>query len=461
MYGLSPLRKEDVLKEEDLSIRVFETNVRVYAVFFPAPKTPILSGYWTNAGVGVCSRLAEDAMQHVDSLREITDDSPAPKTPNSPAYRLIKERIAGLLERAPVGPPRAAKVSPEDIYLFSTGMTSIYSVHQYLLKHFNGSTVLFGFAFHSTIHVFQDWDGPGFKFLGNGDASDIDALEVYLEAEKAAGRKVQALWAEFPSNPLLATPDLPRLRALATKYDFVLIIDDTIGSFCNVDVLSVADILISSLTKSFSGYADVMGASAVLSPTSPKYTELESLFKELYSNDYYYRDAETMVHNSRDYLARSQILNTNAAALTTYLHNHSLAHTSPITKVFYPPLLPSFPLYTPYQRTATPDFTPGYGCLFSVELKSVRAFRAFYDNLDLHMGPHLGAHRTIGLPYTKALYGKKDLEEVGKYGLRETQIRISAGLEETGELVEVFRRALEAAERVGAQEEDVGMVNGR
>ena len=68
----------------------------------------------------------------------------------------------------------------------------------------------------------------------------------------------QAIWCECPSNPLLWTPDLQKIRRLADQYDMAVIVDDTIGSSANVDVLSAADVVVTSLTKSFSGFADVM-----------------------------------------------------------------------------------------------------------------------------------------------------------------------------------------------------------
>ena len=67
------------------------------------------------------------------------------------------------------------------------------------------------------------------------------------------------LTTEIPSNPLLRTADLPRLRKLADKYDFLLMVDETIGNFVNVEVLPYADIVVSSLSKIFSGDANVMG----------------------------------------------------------------------------------------------------------------------------------------------------------------------------------------------------------
>jgi len=39
----------------------------------------------------------------------------------------------------------------------------------------------------------------------------------------------------------------------------MLVVDETVGNFVNVDVLPFADIVVSSLTKVFSGASNVMG----------------------------------------------------------------------------------------------------------------------------------------------------------------------------------------------------------
>jgi cystathionine gamma-synthase len=349
-----------------------------------------------------------------------------------------------LTLQAPAGPLRKAKVSPDDVYLFQTGMSSIYSVHQYLLSVYNAKSVLFGYAFHSTPHVLEDF-GPGFKFLGVGSPEELIELETYLKEEAKGGNKIQAVYTEFPSNPNLSTPDLTQLRKLADRYEFLLIVDDTIGSFCNIDVLGTADIVLTSLTKSFSGYADLMAASAVLNPSSGRYSELKALFGKLYSNQFYNRDAEALEKNSRDYMARSAVLNNNALKLVEYLQVLAEDPNSSVKKVYYPTTLPSRSNYEACMRQPTADFTPGYGCLFSFEFDTIEATEEFYDNLNLHKGPHLGAHLTLVLPYVKALYGK-ELDKVAQYGLDERQIRVAVGLEETDVLFEEFSRAVKAAD---------------
>lgn len=95
-------------------------------------------------------------------------------------------------------------------------------------------------------------------FFGNGLDSDIDALEAALEKDTAL-----ALFTEFPSNPLLRSANLPRLRQVADKHDFLIVVDETLGNFVNVEVLPYVDIVVSSLSKIFSGDANVMGGRCV------------------------------------------------------------------------------------------------------------------------------------------------------------------------------------------------------
>jgi cystathionine gamma-synthase len=113
---------------------------------------------------------------------------------------------------------------------------------------------LFSFPYTDTLKILQKF-GPGCIFYGLGEEKDIDALQANLES----GERYLALFCECPSNPLLKTPNLRRLRALADQYDFLIIVDETIGNFANICVLEHADIVVSSLTKVFSGDSNVMG----------------------------------------------------------------------------------------------------------------------------------------------------------------------------------------------------------
>jgi cystathionine gamma-synthase len=112
----------------------------------------------------------------------------------------------------------------------------------------------FRFPYTDTLKILQKW-GAGCHFFGLGEEESIDELEAILES----GERILSLFCELPSNPLLKSPNVKRLRQLADKYNFLIVIDETIGNFCNVSVLEWADMVVSSLTKVFSGDANVMG----------------------------------------------------------------------------------------------------------------------------------------------------------------------------------------------------------
>lgn len=436
------------LSTDEVSIRIYDVGVRIYCIFFPAAKTPLVFQFWSHAGVGISSRLAEEALsKHATTVRELAlVDTPPVNNYADPlgSQIALRVRVADLIERAPLDPHRPSRVAPGDVYLYQTGMTGIYFVHKILNRwcQTKSKTVMFGIPFHQTTHIFKYW-GHGFEHLPLG--TELDALEKLVEAESRAGTPVLAVWTEFPSNPLLVSSDLTRLRQLADKYRFALVVDDTIGGFCNIDVLGVADIVVTSLTKAFSGYADVMGGSVVLCPSSPLFPELKALFEGSYHNDLYPADAEALLRNNADYLSRSKVFNDNATLLVEYLHSLVSDKESSVSRVYYPTVSPTKANYDMYKRPSTPEFQPGYGCLFSVEFDSLEATIAFYDNLHVHAGPHLGAHLTLALPYTRLVYAK-ELEEVEAYGLRPTQIRVSVGLEEPQGLLETFKYAIQMAD---------------
>ncbi|RFU24206.1 hypothetical protein B7463_g12135, partial [Scytalidium lignicola] len=450
-YSISLRRDDGVSKTpvalEQIRIRAVIAKDLFFAVIFPREKYLVVGGFWTIPGVGVSSRFAEINLEHLDQLNEVelSEDSAPRLNFKTPDHELLRDRIIQYLDRAPLT-NQQLRPSIKDVYFFPTGMAAIYKTHSYLVNLHQSTTVLFGMAFMNTITAFEEF-GPNFKLFGLGTDADLRDLEVFLQEEHSQGRKVQAIWAEFPANPILVTPNITKLRALATEYDTILIIDDTIAGFANVDITYMTDIHISSLTKSFNGYADVIAGSAVLNPASPKYNDLKHLFDKHYVPELYVADAKAIEQNSRDYLPRTTKLNENASALVRYLHSCAQDPKSAVCNAYHPSINVSGGHYEQFMRPATAEFTSGYGCLLNVEFEDLPTTIAFYDNLNLHKGPHLGAPFTLAFAYTMSAYGTK-LDWAAQYGLRPTQIRISAGLEDTATLLEEFKIAVEAADKV-------------
>ncbi|KAK5624721.1 hypothetical protein RRF57_000437 [Xylaria bambusicola] len=172
-----------------------------------------------------------------------------------------------------------------------------------------------------------------------------------------------------------------------------------------MDLLGVADVIITSLTKAFSGYADVMAGSVVLNPNSAHYSILNGAVSSRFHNELFEEDVVHLLSNNENYLARCMIHNRNASALASYFQSLALDPSSPICRVWYPPYSPGSDYLGSFLRKSTADCpAPGYGFLLSVEFETVELAAAFFDGVNFFKGPHIGAHLTIVVPFNNCEY---------------------------------------------------------
>ncbi|KAK0731798.1 cystathionine gamma-synthase [Lasiosphaeris hirsuta] len=451
-HAASPHRKPDAprVAADELVFRAVDfavAGVRLFIVAFPAARAASIIGVWQDPGIGVSSRLAE-ALLKEEGTAVAWDGAgeapPATYLPEGPEHRELRERVVGLVERGVEG---GYGVGEGHVFLTGTGMASIFRVHEMAMRVRPGTVVALGAIFHSSWHLFDESEG-GFKHFGRcDDGTALDELEVWLEGEKTAGRTVGFLFVEFPSNPILVSVDLKRLRQLADKYAVPLVIDETIGSFCNIDVMPAADIIVSSLTKSFSGYANVMAGAIIFNPSSTHHTLLHTALRSTFHNDLFLADAAVLLSNSASYLARSAVLNRNALAIATTLAASAADPLSPISSVLYPPFTSTHANMAAFLRRATPDFPagPGYGCLLSVDFVDVAYSQAFYEALQFYKGPHLGAHLSLAMNFCEAVWGAEPAtaQYHAGYNMRPEQVRLAVGLEEAEDLVDTVRVAVD------------------
>jgi cystathionine beta-lyase/cystathionine gamma-synthase len=139
-------------------------------------------------------------------------------------------------------PAAVRDVSQDDIVVVSTGMAAIFSAFRIVLEAYkeqfmNEKTcqfVMFGFPYLDTLKLFMrpELNKGGCHFFGNGDDADLEKLEHLLQqnmlmdlgdylsrnAASNHGRfqmpvfqnKISAIFAEFPTNPLMKCSQLQR-----------------------------------------------------------------------------------------------------------------------------------------------------------------------------------------------------------------------------------------------------------
>ncbi|KAL4072151.1 hypothetical protein J3A83DRAFT_4092870, partial [Scleroderma citrinum] len=126
------------------------------------------------------------------------------------------------------------------------GMSAMWNVHQLLMDMCSlKKSVIFGLYYHDTLQVVER-SGPGLIFYGHGRESVSMTLITCSQRSKPNTHLrpllLRCILTQRPSN-LLRTVNMPRLCESADKYSFLVVIDETVRSFANVDVLPFADIV--------------------------------------------------------------------------------------------------------------------------------------------------------------------------------------------------------------------------
>ncbi|KAL0058602.1 Cystathionine gamma-synthase [Marasmius tenuissimus] len=172
---------------------------------------------------------------------------------------------------------------------------------------------------------------------------------------------------------------------------------------------------------------------------------------ETFVDDLYSEDAAVLEFNSRDFVSRVRSINGNAVAVADFLRSRSRSfHVEPaeinrlvITNV----LFPKWVTRENYDLCRRPCVdSNNFGYLLSIEFVSIEASRAFYDALECVKAPTMGTNFTLAIPYT-VLAHYNELSEVKNYGIDETLVRLSVGMEELDVIMGYIQKALEVAER--------------
>lgn len=451
----------------------FKIEANIAVVFFPSQLYSLVKQYWQHTGEGISSRLGEYFLSEMkDKLKaegnnrssSSTISSHSPRTSRSSRSSMsisnfnnkqesatfIEERFGrnfdlrfakdakNILKERLVSEYDVEYVDTDNVYLYPSGMSSIFNAHRAVLACSESQSsktlksVCFGFPYVDTLNILRKW-GAGVHFYGFGDDESLDDLELRLES----GEKILSLFCEFPSNPLLKTPDIVRIKQLSDKFGFYVVVDDTVGNSCNVNIIPYCDIVVSSLTKIFSGDSNVMAGCMVLNKKGLNYNKLKEFMKEDYEDFFWAQDAIYLERNSRDYQERSTVMNHNAEVVLNLFLDSPL-----ISKVYYPSVTSaeSRKHYDTVKREKG-----GYGALMSIVFKDQIDAICFFNTIKLSKGPSLGTNFTLVCPYS-ILAHFKELEEVSKWGVDPNLIRLSIGMENAEELISTIKDALDAAQ---------------
>jgi cystathionine gamma-synthase len=378
----------------------------IHVVVLPSDAFESGKKYWQHYGEIVSSRLAQATLEERSAAYGLT-----------PEKRALRKRIAQF-----VGDESS------NVYLYPSGMAALSGVLRLLRSRTPAAkTIQLGFPYVDLLKIQQKW-GPLGEFYPHVSDESFDELVWQVTNEPIAG-----VFVEHPCNPLLQSMDIERLSKLLRPRRVPLVVDETLASFVNVDLTPYADIIVTSLTKYFSGVGDVMAGSAVLNGSSPLIDELKRHQRKVYEDRLWAEDAAALERNSRDFEVRMRRINANAETVCEYLRTHPQ-----VQRVYYPKF------ETPDQYSQVWREGAGYGGLFSLLLKNAPDHSAkFYAALRVSKGPSLGTSYTLACPYV-LLAHYKELDWAESLGVSPYLIRVSVGLEDPADLIHRFDQAFKA-----------------
>ncbi len=308
---------------------------------------------------------------------------------------------------------------------FSSGMAAIMSLGMSLLEagdHIVSSRAVFG----NTIIMFQNYFG---KFGVETDFVDLTDLEAW---EAAIRPETKFLFLETPSNPLIEIADIKALAEIAHKHDCLLVVDNV---FCTPALQTPielgADIVVHSTTKYMDGHGRCVGGAVVA-------TE-ELIEKSFYP--YLRTGGATMSpFNAWVFLSgletlaiRMQAHCDNAFKLAEWLEAQEN-----VTRVNYPGL------ESHAQHELAKQQQKGFGGVVSFEVKGGKdeAWKLIDSTQMLSITANLGdVKSTITHPATTT-HGRLTAEMRDKAGIKDSLVRISAGLENIEDIKRDLLRGL-------------------
>ncbi len=322
-----------------------------------------------------------------------------------------------------------------DLLLAPCGMNAIYAAFRAIadLQAARGRTVWvqLGWLYLDTIAILKKFTATPGDYVYVRDVFDRVALEKLFAT---IGPRLAGVVAEVPTNPLIQTPDVAALAALCRQHGARLVLDPSVVSVFNLDLLAHADVVTCSLTKYTASEGDLTAGLAAINPAGPDAAELRARIAAALE-PVYPRDLARLawqIGHTDEVLAR---IHENLPRVVAFLVVQPAVH-----EVFW---------------TLHPDSRNHYlglttkrganGGMISFSLRTPLA--KFYDRLRLPKGPSFGMKTTLICPFMYLAHYDLVTTDAGRAelyasGIEPDLLRLCVGTEPAEEIIAALAEAL-------------------
>ena len=374
-----------------------------------------------NIGGFLSSREAED---HLVRLKLITARHAEPRFTGDATAEVKRHLLTALPE-----------ASARDLILAPCGMNAIHAAFSAAaaLQAQRGRTIWLqlGWLYLDTIAILKQFTATPSDYVYVRDALDFEAIARIFRHH---GTRIAGIIAELPTNPLIQTPDLPRLAALCRANGALLILDPSVVSLYNVNVLPLCDVVVSSLTKYTASEGDLTAGVSVVNPAGRDADALRQRIAEesepVYAGDLARLAAQ--IGETETVLAQIHATTAKVAAF--------LAAHPQVQDVYWALSEDSRANYLQVARR--PDATGG---MISFTLRG--SMEQFYDRLRLPKGPSFGMKTTLICPFMYLAHydlvtTPAGIAELAASRLDPDLMRLCCGTEPAEEIIGALREAL-------------------
>ncbi|MFL0063281.1 trans-sulfuration enzyme family protein [Tenacibaculum maritimum] len=313
----------------------------------------------------------------------------------------------------------------ESGYAFATGMAAIFSTFAALLDagdHIISCKSVFGSTHSLLTKYFPKWNISTSFFNTN----NLDEIERLVQPN------TKILYAETPTNPAVDVIDLETLHKIARKHNLLLIIDNCFATpYLQNPIKFGADLVIHSATKLIDGQGRVLGGITVGKTNLIRQIYLFSRNTGPAMSPF---NAWVLSKSLETLSIRVEKHCQNALEIATFLEKHPK-----VTSVKYP-FLKSHPKY----NIAKKQMKLG-GNIVSFEIQGgINAGRKFINTIKMcSLSANLGDTKTIITHPASTTHSKLSSEERLEAGISDGLIRCSVGLENTIDIINDLKQALE------------------
>lgn len=306
---------------------------------------------------------------------------------------------------------------------FSSGLAATNALTS-LLKagdHVIVTSNVYGGTYRLFELIMKDF-GLEFSWVDTAETSNI---------KKAIKKNTKMIFVETPTNPMLILTDLEAVGKISKENNLTSVVDNTFASpyFQNPLIFGI-DIVLHSQTKYINGHSDVIGGILITND------------EKLHGRLRYIQNATGAVpspfdcwlilRSTKTLAVRMERHNSNAIKIAEYLEKASY-----VKKVYYPGLK------SHSQHQLAKKQMSGFGGIILVDLGDMEMVKKFLKKVKVFtLAESLGGVESLVNHPASMTHASVPKEEREKYGLTDTLVRLSVGIEDVEDLIEDIEQAV-------------------